>query len=238
MQRIAGKHDVSIAARTTNPDSLRHPTANPKPEAIKGKTINAHDVALGAREGDKGLAATFPPKYPGDNADPDLLKRYHERVKEWNKLSEELPALKDKGHLWDKNTGLFTDPNGVPYRGDIDLVYIRRMSDGKILTGDELKKVIDDLRASGVQVQHGAESGLVRDIANAGGDVKKAVELHSSLSANHGLKPLDPGHRPELTIEATASGFQKGPSPFGWFDQLNPGVSPLQSRGIPMELPD
>ena len=228
LQRVARVEGVVIGARTTNVDSLRHPTAHPKPLDVKGKTVNDADVALGAPDGNQGLSSMFEPKHPGADASPDLLKRFDERLKEYEKLSAKLPELEKKGIHWDKDSGLFTDAAGVPFRGDIDLVYLRDAKTGELLTGARYDEVVAKLQASGAKIQHGAEVNMVRDVTSAGGNVDTALKDVGVLSDRHVAGS-------EIVVETSATGFQKGATGLGMFDQLT-GANPL-SRGLPMEIP-
>ena len=115
----------------------------------------------------------------------------------------------------------------MPYRGDIDLVYIRDAKTGQLLTGDRYDAVVNKLKASGAKIQHGAEVNSVRDITKAGGNIDDAMKLHGDLSQNHIAGS-------ETVIETTATGFSKGMSSQGMFDQLT-GGNPL-SRGLPVEV--
>ncbi len=227
IQKVAREEGLEVGARATNVDSLKHPTANPKPVDVKGKTVNDLDVQLGARDGDQGLAAMFEPKYPGDDAPQDLLNRYAKRAEEYAALKKKLPELEAKGINWNEQTGLFEDAAGVPYRGDIDLVYIRDAKTGELLTGERYDDAVRKLMASGAKIQHGAEANMVRDITASGGNLEGAMKLHGVLSSNHVVGA-------ETVIETSAAGFRKGMSSSGMFDQLT-GGNPLL-RGLPMEV--
>lgn len=231
LRQVADEEGVLIGSRTTNVDSLRHPDALPKPEPVKGKTIKDVDVQLGAREGDQGLAAMFEPRHPGPNAPKELLERYGERAAEFEKLKKQLPELEQKGVHWNKETGLFTNADGVPYRGDIDIVYIRDAKNpAEIVTGERYDRVMAKLRASGVEAQHGAETGILRDMAREGRDLDAVMGQQAKLSAAH-----EAGR--ETVIETSAAGWQKGPSPRGGMHEQLTG-QPWLRQGLPVELPD
>ncbi len=139
-----------------------------------------------------------------------------------------MPELEQKGIHWDKDSGLFTDAKGIPFRGDIDLVYLRDAKTGELLTGARYDEVVAKLQASGAKIQHGAEANMVRDVTSAGGKLDTAVKDVGVLSDRHVAGS-------EIVVETSATGFQKGATGLGMFDQLT-GANPL-ARGLPMEIP-
>jgi hypothetical protein len=187
LRKVAKEEDVVFGSRVTNVDSLKHPDAIPKPVGVKGKTIQDLDVRLGAKEGDQGLAGMFEPTHPGDDASRELLDRCNQRLAEFDKLKTQLPALEGQGIFWDEVSGLFKNADGVPYRGDIDLVYIKDAKTGELITGERYDQIIERLRESGAEVQHGAEQSVIRDIVRDAGDdaFESAAKLQADLSSAH-----------------------------------------------------
>ncbi len=252
LQDIARRNDVLLGQRATNPAAAHHienGTAVPKPMPVKQKTTTPTDLLIGGRPENEGLVSVFRPTPPkaSDFRNPSdykqAMERYVSRADEFNRTMKDLDALKrDHGITWDPQTGLLKNADGKPFAGDIDGVYIKDAKTGRVLNPDDLpekgqtvnryNRVMAELESSRVQTQHGMESSAVRDIAKLKGPqaIPGAENLHENLSRNHQLGK-------ETLIEVGPDGIQKGPRPFGVYDQLHPEQSSL-NRGLPMAIPE
>jgi len=243
MQEIAGRNDVLIGSRATNPASAHHianGTAVPKPVDVKAKTANPLDAFIGGDPKNEGLVTVFQPRPPDARQFSNIgdynaaVNRFAERQKEFEAVMKDLPNLNKKGISWDPQTGLLRNADGKPYAGDIDLVYVKDAKTGDVLmsTDPRYQAVMRETGASPVATQHNAETSVVVDIQRKGGDaaLPGAWRTQTSLSQAH-----ERGR--EIVLETSGAGIQKGPTPFGVFDRLNPGQSSL-GRGLPVELPE
>lgn len=169
-QSFADRRDLVIDVRPTNPSSVPwlHEGALPKPQAIKAKTINDHDVLLGADPDSRGLVGYFrpgelPPRGEMSEADhAALARRREERLAEFDTYADTMAELGRR----DVGDGRFEVDNGVvygydrdgvrrPVAGDHDIFDIRR-TDGSRLSPAEYDRLIESMVARNMGVQHGA----------------------------------------------------------------------------------
>jgi len=230
LQRVAAENNVIIGTRTTNPDSTRFieaGTAVPKPEYMKAKTINELDALIGGPPANvKGQVGFFEPTEPTmpRDANPQLWERYDSRVAEYSKLRGNLDQLQAEGIVTIKDGvvhKVLPDGSTKPFAGDIDAVVILDGSTGKPLTGARYAEVTQQLRDSGAQLQHGAESNIVSDIVRSrtagltrgtpeyarafDKGVADAEKLGAKLNANHVADK-------EQVIWTHARGHYRGPT--------------------------
>jgi hypothetical protein len=171
----------------------------PKPLAVKSKTITQLDTYIGASKADEGLVGYFRPREPDLSKIPDELhelvtKRYADRLEEYNDLRGDVNKLITEGKAVEKNGKLYAvvGDQHVPYAGDIDLVYLKN-ADGTELSPEKYREVVDALKRSGAQVQHGAETdvisyytkGLTKGTPEYDAALEKAETLQKTLEKNH-----------------------------------------------------
>ena len=172
LQRVAAEHDVIIGTRETNLDSTRwieSGEAIPKPMEIKAKTINELDELIGGPPADKkGLVGFFEPTEPPmpRDANPALWDRYDTRLDQWKQLEDEMSMMEGAGYQVRDGVvhKVYPDDTIKPFAGDIDGVAILDGRTGAPLTGPRLQRVVEDLKNSGANLQHGVESSVVNDI--------------------------------------------------------------------------
>ncbi|MEO1058439.1 MAG: hypothetical protein AAFY28_16145, partial [Actinomycetota bacterium] len=81
-----------------------------------------------------------------------------------------IKELEAKNMIRRENGVVIDAESGKPFAGDIDAVAILDAKTGRPVTGQRYQDIVEKLKQSGVQAQHGAEANLVGDI------VRKATE--------------------------------------------------------------
>ncbi|WP_216911449.1 hypothetical protein [Nocardia noduli] len=163
----ARQHNVVLFVRPTNPDAVPHllRDAVPKPMAIKDKTINALDIALGAKPWSKGLVGRFPPgslSMPDTTGmDPDyvaaLESRLAARTTDFETYAKTMDDYAVRGKFRTTEDGVVQKFDRGRFRditGDHDLFDIRHPN-GDPVSPAELKAHENRLQALELGVQHG-----------------------------------------------------------------------------------
>jgi uncharacterized protein YukE len=168
-QDVADDLDLVIDVRPTNKQSVAwlHLGGQPKPPAIKAKTINDLDVQLGADERFRGAVGFFQPRLPpqGSMSDEDyapLVARYRQRTEEQLEHGAKMRDLATHAvgdGRFEVHGGVVYgyDSRGImrPVTGDHDMFDIRR-PDGTRLSPTEYTRVVGDMTYMDMGVQHGA----------------------------------------------------------------------------------
>lgn len=167
IQDYADQHNLQIDVRPTNPDAVRHlqDGAMPKPMAIKDKTVNDADIALGAPAEAKGLVGRFEPgqlRLPDpDTVSPEdmakLQKRLDDRENDFEAYRDYMRNFIDQGKFRITEDGILEGRVGDDYRpvtGDHDLFDMRH-ADGTRLTPTELAEHERRLARLDAGIQHG-----------------------------------------------------------------------------------
>ncbi|WP_067561563.1 WXG100-like domain-containing protein [Nocardia acidivorans] len=167
IQAYADQHNLQIDVRPTNPDAVRHlqDGAMPKPMAIKDKTINDADIALGAPAESKGLVGRFEPgqlRLPDpDTVSPEdmakLEKRLTDRENDFEAYRDYMRNLIEQGKFQITSKGILegrVDGEYRPVTGDHDLFDMRH-ADGTRLTPAELAAHEQRLARLDAGIQHG-----------------------------------------------------------------------------------
>lgn len=156
MAKLAKDENVTIGARSTNVDSMRHirdGKAVPKPVDVKAKTISELDTYLGAKPQDKGLVGHFRPNKPDPNKVPTNLwekvnKRYADRMVDFYDQQKDVTKLVTEGKVMQKEGKLFAvvkNADGTtdikPFAGDIDAVYFKDAKTGDYVTGERYERL-------------------------------------------------------------------------------------------------
>lgn len=234
MQMVADKHMVQIHVRSTNPDAkalLDSGAAIPKPEGLKMKTINPHDVQLGAPADGVGKVGYFEPQKPPPGSDPELVKRYNQRMQEYQDQSKTVKSLVDSGQVRVDPNGVIIDvETGKPFTGDHDLFHITNF-DGSPVSADVYNRVQRDLMKPPAGVQHGTHKSwdysdlsrqrpdgsfagepLAEGAAQSPWEIAKGVDEKILKSHGSGAKEPDP----LITFTASEARIQKPTAT--WFE--------------------
>lgn len=183
-QSVAERHGVRIRVRPANVESLDSMADlnPPKHVKIKSKTINATDELIGAPPNSQGLVGYFEPRLPprGTMSDADwsrVVKRYEQRLAEFNDQAHSMDKLKSQGLVRVDNgvvvdTGLSdmrvpdlrtgemvprgATPGGTgrPFTGDHDMWDITDPS-GRPIDAATKARVEADLMDGTARTQHG-----------------------------------------------------------------------------------
>ncbi|MBF6356141.1 hypothetical protein IU449_16605 [Nocardia higoensis] len=201
----ARRHNLVLFVRPTNPDAVRHLLrgAVPKPMAIKDKTVNDLDIALGAKDWSKGLVGRFPPGFlrmPDttgmEQSEIDALRnRLATREQDYERYAQAMDLYAEKGRFRTTGDGVveaFVDGRFRPITGDHDLFDIRRPS-GDPLTPEELARHEKALIDLGAGVQHGPHAYWDPP------DTYQRVRNFESIIASH-QPDLDPQTKNEPLI--------------------------------------
>jgi hypothetical protein len=170
-QRFAERKGLRIDVRPVNPASvphLRHGGAISKPQVIKAKTVNRHDVLLNPKlKGHEGKVGYFRPDKPsqqGNLSDEDWAKlnqRYRDRLYEYKQHQGKMDDLGSQGKIrmdGDVVYGQDTDGKWKPYAGDNDMYDIRTHPGGETLPRPEYDRVVDEMMDNDMGVNHGAHT--------------------------------------------------------------------------------
>ncbi len=215
IQTYADQHDLLIDVRPTNPDAVTHlqDGAMPKPMAVKDKTVNDADIALGAPPEAKGLVGRFA---PGQLQVPDaasltpeqlqaLQKRLTDRENDFRAYEQYMADLIAQGHFRVTEEGVLEGRVGDEYRpvtGDHDLFDMRH-ADGTRLTPEELREHETNLMGLNAGIQHGPHvywepAGEYQRVRN----FEKIINEHQPPtepdSSNEPLIRFRPGVDPEV----------------------------------------
>lgn len=181
IKAICAQEKVIVDVRPTTPYAegmLREGEALPKPEKLKAKTINPHDVMLGMGSSENlGKVGFFPPeqvRFPEnfEQLEPKLQEQLKERAMqrqaEWADHQGDMAKLQAEGKIRLEpdgtitNTGLLEGQKELPFTGDHDLFDIRH-ADGSALSPEEYKSIRDKLIAADAGIMHGAVTGWSTD---------------------------------------------------------------------------
>lgn len=215
IQTYADQHDLVIDVRPTNPDAVGHlqDGAMPKPMAVKDKTVNDADIALGAPAEAKGLVGRFA---PGQLQLPDpetltaeqlqaLQKRLTDRENDYRAYEKYMADLIARGDFRVTEEGVLEGRVGDEYRpvtGDHDLFDMRH-ADGTRLTPEELAEHETNLMGLNAGIQHGPHvywepAGEYQRVRN----FEKIINEHQPPtepdSGNEPLIRFRPGGDPEV----------------------------------------
>ncbi|MFC9966115.1 hypothetical protein ACFVH4_17955 [Nocardia ignorata] len=213
IQGFIDRYNLIIQVRPTNPDSVPHLKAGaaPKPMAIKDKTINDLDVALGAPASAKGLVGRFGPgmlRMPDTTGMSDtrikaLEQRLRARAKDFDAYAADMAKLADRFVVTDGIVHQLIDGHEVPVTGDHDMFEILH-ADGTRLTPAELSLYEGRLAAIGAGIMHGPhvywdpQSSFQR-----ARNYESIIEQHqfdpAPNSKNEPLIEFKPGSQPTVT---------------------------------------
>jgi hypothetical protein len=183
-KEFAEGYGLIVDVRPTNPEArtrLESASALPKPEVLKQKTINDLDVMLGVDQRHKGLVGhldpaqlTVPPegsvvRHPVTGEPMTVDKALHEQLSDRRArrayefdpsgpIGENMKALMEGGGFSIEPPGIIKFGKGAeakPFTGDHDVFDIRRV-DGRPLTPEEYRFLIQQMREWGMNVEHGA----------------------------------------------------------------------------------
>ncbi|MBP1705607.1 MAG: hypothetical protein H6Q36_1346 [Chloroflexi bacterium] len=222
-QAICDREGVVVEVRPTNPEAPRllREGAAPKPSEIHAKSINELDTYIGARGQDVGTVGFFEPEMPRRPAHmseaewqrilPDVDARFVERYNEWQAYGERMAELGLPPGEHPGGPRIEVDENGVvqqvsgppaeevrqPFTGDHD-VFDLRYADGSPVPDDVYNRIINEMRAAGMGVQHGAH---MRWVPATPAD----WNIYNSIVGRHmaGGEPLirfAPGETPRTTF--------------------------------------
>ena len=196
---VAEEEQVIIAVRGTNTGALADRAAGHpgKPALLKPKTINEHDILLGANPEAEGHAwvGYFKPKLPArppgmtDAAWSELNARFNERMVEFDDCKVKMDHLVHDGLIRVDNgvvidTGLCGN-TGKAVTGDYDLWSITNR-DGTPLSPDKLERVLNKLKSEPFHAEHGAHTDWKIDPTKmTAEDYQTALRVDAGVRAKH-----------------------------------------------------
>jgi hypothetical protein len=190
-KEFAEGYGLIVDVRPTNPEArarLESGEALPKPEVLKQKTINDLDVLLGVDPKHKGLVGHLDPaqlavpaegsvvRHPVSGEPVTVDKPLHQQLSDrWAKRAREfdpngpigrkMKALIEGGGFSIEPPGIIKFGEGAearPFTGDHDVFDIRR-ADGRPLTPEEYRFLVQQMREWGMNVEHGAHLHWITD---------------------------------------------------------------------------
>ncbi len=178
LRQISIDEGIFMQFRTTNPKSakfVRDGLAGTKPVDIKAKTINDVDVYLGFDSKHQGLVGLKDPtSFPDprltspcvQNDEPlctSIKERFAKHDNDWDELISKLDTTK---YRIEPDGRIFDIATNKPIAGDIDPVAFLD-ADGNNISGPAYDALVQRLKLSAAQIQHGAETNIVDDVIKA-----------------------------------------------------------------------
>lgn len=170
LRKLAEDMGVEIQVRPANPHSVKllEEGAHPKPEALKMKSINEYDVQLGAEGENLGKLGFFEPEMPAvsRSQNPELWRRYDERMAEYQKYGDTVDRLQQPGgasmyrygeevdlQIEVRDGVVYNKADGKPFVSDYDVHAVRNL-DGSPLSEQQWLEVQRQIKEV-ANTQHG-----------------------------------------------------------------------------------